>query len=867
MTKLKITEAQIDSYNDTHDRLQRFEEGLNIICGNNEAGKSTLMEFIKNIITKKSSTAKGYIKCELGDEVFNLVAGDTKKLKENDKYNLKINPCGFKTGFVINLDDLMFANKATEDELINTIKDSSGNAINQKQDEYYNYIYNSTKYDFTLTPKNGVSNNLKKQFDELKNTDNRIKDLQSKEEDYNKLCTSLDSLDTEIEKLNKKIDFAELVLQKKTNLKDKSELQINQKIIANKSSFDKLREELGGLNSLRDKNIETEKDKETELCKLQQTELKEKYQLEIDNLPEIKLDDIKKSKSILEKELGYKLELAKKQLDETQTLINKSTFEVQSTENRLVELGIKDIEEYKTDKAMLSSYYTKYSDILNKAMSDNSQEQQSNENKWYNNMFMLIFGGILAASIGSLLLYWNSPARLILIIFILTSFVGLNTTFMQKIKSKELKNIGYKPELNKLGLEIIKLTNKLGMEIQKDVNFTVVIDSFLQKMNEKINDYKHIEEDLLKERINLEKLKSESENRNFDINKLETEIKELQTQKSNLLSELRLNSIDNIDEIYASLNDLKLHQTKLNELDTELRNLNNKTEAFVKSLNEFISEAGLEGFPSYNKYDIGKPINDAIDKISEILISNISLKTKLDEFDTKLLELENKLNSAELSDLEIDDDFSEENFRDLKTDLDTKINERGMLRQQKSDLEKVSGLIDVKNKRNLELNRLRTSLNNLIKHEVIYNVIQNSKEKFNEAQPNLVCAKEYFEKITGGKYSEIDFENKTVSGKTKGEKEWSKLSRGTKEQLYLAFRLGFANNYSKNIDGSPNGNPNLPIIIDDAFVNFDKERTASILKCLSEFSQHNQILYFTCHSDMIKEILDKEKIKYKEVEI
>ena len=79
----EIKEVQIDSYNDTHNKLiNSFVNGLNIICGPNEIGKSTLMTFIKNVFIRKKTDAKGYIKCDVdGDDVTLRV--ERNKLKEN----------------------------------------------------------------------------------------------------------------------------------------------------------------------------------------------------------------------------------------------------------------------------------------------------------------------------------------------------------------------------------------------------------------------------------------------------------------------------------------------------------------------------------------------------------------------------------------------------------------------------------------------------------------------------------------------------------------------------------------------------------------------------------------------------------------
>ena len=99
---------------------------------------------------------------------------------------------------------------------------------------------------------------------------------------------------------------------------------------------------------------------------------------------------------------------------------------------------------------------------------------------------------------------------------------------------------------------------------------------------------------------------------------------------------------------------------------------------------------------------------------------------------------------------------------------------------------------------------------------------------------------------TSGDYINANFAGKTITS-TDGEiKQDVELSRGTREQLYLAFRLGYALNY-----GSDGSKYRLPLIIDDAFVNFDRERLCAVLNALKEFAKTNQVLFFTCHRDYI----------------
>ena len=48
MDKLVISSVKIDSVNSVNLPIKQFSEGFNIICGANEAGKSSIMKFLKN---------------------------------------------------------------------------------------------------------------------------------------------------------------------------------------------------------------------------------------------------------------------------------------------------------------------------------------------------------------------------------------------------------------------------------------------------------------------------------------------------------------------------------------------------------------------------------------------------------------------------------------------------------------------------------------------------------------------------------------------------------------------------------------------------------------------------------------------------
>jgi uncharacterized protein YhaN len=72
----------------------------------------------------------------------------------------------------------------------------------------------------------------------------------------------------------------------------------------------------------------------------------------------------------------------------------------------------------------------------------------------------------------------------------------------------------------------------------------------------------------------------------------------------------------------------------------------------------------------------------------------------------------------------------------------------------------------------------------------------------------------------------------------------SGLSEGTGDQLYLALRLAFLEDYSSR-------NEPAPLVIDDIFQTFDDDRTRSGLRTLASTAQSFQTILFTHQSSVV----------------
>ena len=66
------------------------------------------------------------------------------------------------------------------------------------------------------------------------------------------------------------------------------------------------------------------------------------------------------------------------------------------------------------------------------------------------------------------------------------------------------------------------------------------------------------------------------------------------------------------------------------------------------------------------------------------------------------------------------------------------------------------------------------------------------------------------------------------------------MSDGTRDQLFLSFRLASLENYAASTEP-------LPFVADDILVHFDDERSAATLDLLARFAETNQVLLFTHH--------------------
>ncbi len=147
--------------------------------------------------------------------------------------------------------------------------------------------------------------------------------------------------------------------------------------------------------------------------------------------------------------------------------------------------------------------------------------------------------------------------------------------------------------------------------------------------------------------------------------------------------------------------------------------------------------------------------------------------------------------------------------------------------------------------RELALSGLREAVELYAPRFLAFQALENSLRRCEEEKrPKILAdAEEIFGRLTAGRYTRIianvgdgSFKAVQRDGVAKTPKE---LSSGTREQLYLALRLAHIRKYCENAES-------LPLLTDDALVNFDDARSEEALRVLAEFAEDRQVILLTC---------------------
>ena len=176
--------------------------------------------------------------------------------------------------------------------------------------------------------------------------------------------------------------------------------------------------------------------------------------------------------------------------------------------------------------------------------------------------------------------------------------------------------------------------------------------------------------------------------------------------------------------------------------------------------------------------------------------------------------------------------------------------ERGEIR---SELDRLIGEEESSRLR-LERNRLLEQMDGHARDWAVLAVAENllaeAQAKFErERQPEVLSsAGDYFRGMTRGRYTNVfsplgESELRVTDGDGQSLRP-DQLSRGTREQLFLSLRFGLIRELGQHSE-------RLPVIVDEALVNFDPDRGLKAAHAFLELAEQNQVLVFTCHPQIV----------------
>lgn len=852
-----------------------FSDGFNLICGNNETGKSSLMNFIKKSFFKTKGIDTGKIYFKLEDKIYRADIKDSKKTDERCKiydetnslcsYNLidkNIKQKYFEEGFTINLDDLMkIQNKETE-EFINIIKDPSGDKLNSFLEKINNNI------SLYLSVDGKLKKNAKEILDKISNLNIKIKELSKKEDEYYINLAEITSLNDSIDKiiyeeenlkLFKEAEKISSDLKELLNEKENALLNFNETLYLDKERYIDLIQSSGKYSSNKDLETKCYQKLETINKKIsdEKTRLDFECNLSLDdeiiNSFKTEPDKIRRIKELIE------------QANEITTSIKHNEEKTEDLENTLLKLNceIETIQKHKNGKydilqleeiiktldEGLKQYHFITSEIDNVNKETIINASAINNNKKLQILLLILFLGTVICAIINFLqkIHTAGIFSILMSILALAGFSSLKLGSYIDNKDCEKQR---KEEQRLNILEDLKSKVKPYYEEIDNIESSYLplkLDSIKQELQTNLKDFKIQNETILKNisernytQEKLSNIKTKISDLYSNLEKTKEEINYLSDKNitnNNVFGKKYLEAVEIIKSLKDNFENKKHIQSELEEIKEN----NRKIEIEIKN---FIIENKIG-------ITISENIEEIIYEIKKYYDRNNIVKQHIDTLTSQINSLNKRLN--ELGEIKKPDLNEEE----LKQEKEEKLKQKKEAEFKKRELEKVEGIPNLKTDRNILLEEYRTLIKNLFINKMTLELASKAKTEFDKTQPDLINAQKYLTILTDNKYTKINLDLQELENEEGTKiKKWEHLSRGTKEQLYLALRLGYASNYSKDKTTlEPNGRADLPLIVDDAFVNFDLIRTKNALKCLLEFSKTNQVLLFTCHSTIMEKML------------
>lgn len=885
-----------------------FSTGFNLVYGENEKGKSTIEAFIKAMLyglsTKKikgQSERKKYmpfnesiingemiVEKEERRYIIKRSFGSTKKedkavvldeitgeeLKEIDsnepgKYFLGINRSTFEKTLFINQLGVAIA-KDKEEEIMDKITSLFDCGEEEVPVAKALDKLKLLKKSYVTSRGVGTLDILKKDYNKL--IEERYEGYKLSEqnlqweEDLNREKDKRKYLRDEISKL----EIYKKYLKKVTLQKEYKEItEYLRKSEALKEEDNKIKKNIGKdfvkeefIDSLKEDNIVylSSLDNKSELIK-EIEKLKEEIKIKEQQLEKYKFLDIF-GDNLKEKLLSLKYEISA--LEDKINIMKRTEKDILEEKNKLAitEEEMEKLEYIKTNKEVIENTFKEYEDNLRElkyyiekyGVEKDIEKSIKRERVNRNIGFLIIALGLIFCAFKGIFLY---------VAFVIIA-VGLVVSYKEITILKELEiKLKDKKEIDRLSSTVESIEDKLK----------VFVDKFkVRDYGELLNLLKKYE--TLQTYIDRETLKISEKEKLFNREEL-LELEKKYKKNIEMIANLkRLSGSKDIDDILEKINNYNKLMSELEILEVESKNKEDALRRISFDIedkeNRLREKLNLLGLEEYNLLDIEVYIKDyreklkkhneiqrALESIEEtyrVLLKDRNIEDIKEEL--KDIIADNKGYTYE-SEEEIEKEIKrkseeliecEKRIKDLENSINNRFIGKRNLVEIEEDIDKYKDNIEKQEK---ELKALEMAT------EVMEKSLINVRAEIIPTINNDIIKN--FKMLSGDRYEEIklgDNYEMMVRDYNNIFKD-TYLSNGAYDQLYLSLRLAFINLLFKN--------EVCPIILDDAFVQYDDIRREKALKLLSNGIE-KQVILFSCQN-IDKTLLDKNSIKYKYISL
>lgn len=899
-----IKSINIIAFGGLKDKVINLNSGINIIYGENEAGKSTIQAFIKIWLYGMSNykgkdykqnerlkympitgeTISGELCVEFRNHeyIIRRTFGKSKKedtsyiidaisgeeishisKEEPGKYFFNINRATFvNTLFIGQLG--VEVRKDKEEEIIDKISNSIGMEEGQVSADVAILKLNKYKKTISNIRKNGTLDLLNEKYSNLlseryeaynlsnHNLENEelLINLNDEKNNLNNEINNLDIYKKFLKKTKLQKEYQEITeyFKKKQELKNK-EKYINKLLTYNNEEINygfinELREEYALYLSILDTSKE-EKDRiriKEEKINLLKSPL-DKYDY-VEQLP-------KNILNILEK-LKIRREVLKEKVDINKSIENEIEFlNLKQQEAKDIIENSVSISKFREEIGTLLNTYEEKLKELKYLVEDNTELRK-------NNIFYL---SLLVISIMSIIFAILLKNKILSIIMLIIFFGTISILLINIYVNKSFKNHNKKVEVIKRNINQIEndlnyYCKELQINDYKELFKKLKIYDDYRKLEVKINE--KIKDKLLQKKLlDLDKAINEYEIINKDINRY-----------------LTISRVDNLEKLINDVNKYEESYKGLDILEIEMKNLKIGLERIIEQLEireqKIKAKLKIIGFENIDLLEVEDILNELEEKlklreeINKSLVSveeTYSVLTKGKNIDLIKKELADVINinfkySYE-NEEEIDSVIKQKNLRllnvekkikDVENEIKNRFNGKRTIPDIEEEIKFVEGKI-IKNEKQFEATK------------IALNVLEESYQEIRKSfgptlNKNVIDS---FSKFTDGKYNDVmvadNYEMKVRNKNNIFQAET--LSNGANDQLNLSLRLAFIEMIFKSKE--------ISIYLDDAFVQYDDKRTERTIKHLVS-ENFKQCIIFTCQNRE-ENIVRKGNIKYKYIKL